>query len=369
MTDKLIDNCIINSIPKNSKVVVAMSGGVDSSVTAAYLKSMGFEVIGVTMQLYKSDNVSNSKTCCAGVDIYDAKRVARQLDIAHYVVNYESNFKTEVIDYFVDSYIDGSTPVPCIACNNTVKFRDLYALAKNFGAKLLATGHYVRNIKGKDGFEIWRGNDERRDQSYFMFDIKRDKLDFLCFPLGDISKDKTRAMARQYGLKIAEKPDSQDICFVPDGKYNNLIKKVRPDALQEGDIVHIDGRVLGKHDSISQFTIGQRRKLGISSFEPLYVVAINKNNNIVTVGPKDKLLCNCFVINKINWLINKNEFTNNMRVVVKIRSNFRLIDANIYCNKEDSANVILDNPEYGISPGQACVFYQDERMIGGGWIV
>ncbi len=355
-----------------TRIVVAMSGGVDSSVTAALLQSQGYDVVGLTMQLYDhSAIVAKSKTCCAGQDVYDARRVADKIGIPHYVLDYEATFKSDVIDSFADSYVRGETPVPCVLCNQTVKFRDLYKAAKNLDADALATGHYVRRVETADGVELHRATDLGRDQSYFLFATTRQQLDFLRFPLGDLTKAEARELARQLEIHVAEKGDSQDICFVPEGRYSDVIKKLRPEALTPGEIVHIDGRVLRRHEGVIHFTVGQRRGLGLGGeVEPLYVTKIDPESAKVTVGPKEALLQRSFRVHSVNWLGEpKAEKSEGISVEVKHRSTHNPVPATIFYDSVTSeARVALASPEAAVAPGQACVFYDGERVLGGGWI-
>lgn len=355
---------------KRKKIVVAMSGGVDSSTVAAMLVDQGHEVIGITLQLYDVNKVGVKRgTCCAGIDIYDAKRVANKLNIPHYVLDYESKFKQEVIDDFADTYLKGETPIPCVKCNQTVKFADLYKMAQDLGADSLATGHYVKKIEGENGPELHTGLDPKKDQSYFMFVIKKDQLGYLEFPLGGYSKEETRALAKKYGLDVADKPDSQDICFVPDGNYAKIIEKFRPGALDKGNIIDSDGKILGTHDGIINFTIGQRRGLGISSPDPLYVIKINPEDNSVVVGSEDQLRKKEFYIRDSNWLMDKVAIDGPFEAQVKIRSTHSPKDAVISIDKKIGAyKVSLADAQKSITPGQACVVYQGSKVVGGGWI-
>jgi tRNA-specific 2-thiouridylase len=344
-----------------ARIVVAMSGGVDSSVVAALAARSGAEVIGVTLQLYDHGAaIERSRTCCAGQDIYDAKAVAERLGIAHYVFDYESRFKTGVIDRFADEYMKGRTPIPCISCNQGVKFTDLLGLARDLGADCLATGHYVRRVAGANGPELHRAADPARDQSYFLFATTRDQLDCLRFPLGGLPKPAVRGIARELGLVVADKPDSQDICFVPNGDYAAVVKKVRPEAAQPGEIVGLDGRVLGEHRGLVHFTIGQRRGLEIGGqAEPLYVVRIEPEARRVVVGPKAALAVQAAHLSGLNWLGEDQRDG----LTVKVRSMARPARARFADNI-----VHFEQPEFGVAPGQATVLYQGDRLLGGGWI-
>ena len=349
-----------------------MSGGVDSSVTAALLVEQGYQVIGLTMQLYDHGTiVAGSRTCCAGQDIYDARRVADRLGIPHYVVDYESTFLADVMEAFADSYIAGETPVPCVLCNQTVKFRDLIQAARDLGAEFLATGHYVRRVEGSGGPELWRGADHGRDQSYFLFTLTGPQLDFLRFPLGELDKDETRALARRYGLAVAEKPDSQDICFVPDGDYARVVERLRPGVCEPGEIVDLEGRILGQHHGIIHFTVGQRRGLDIGgTAERLYVVRLDPARRQVIVGPRSALGRTAFSLRAVNWLgAGETLPAEGLACQVKVRNSFRPAAALVTPTENGGARVVLDDPVEGVAPGQACVFYQGERLLGGGWII
>lgn len=351
------------------KIVVAMSGGVDSSTVAAMLVAEGHEVIGITLQLYDVNSVGLKKgTCCAGIDIYDARNVADKLGIPHYVLNYESKFKQSVIDKFADSYIKGETPIPCIRCNQTVKFSDLLKMAEDLGADELATGHYVRKTINGGNSELHRGCDDKKDQSYFLFATTQKQLDFLSFPLGGYTKEQTRALAKQYNLETSDKPDSQDICFVPDGDYKKIIEKLRPGALEKGNILDIDGKVIGEHNGIINYTIGQRRGIGVGGHEPLYVIKIDAQNKSITVGPEQYLRKIKFHITDTNWLIDEN-MLQDMEVDVKLRSTHHGCKAKV-CKTEynDVYRVELLEYQRSITPGQACVVYDGTRVLGGGWI-
>jgi len=360
-----------------TRVVVAMSGGVDSSVCAALLAREGYDVIGVTLQLYDHGAaIQKEKACCAGQDIYDAQRVAEMMNFPHYVLDYESNFKDSVMQDFADTYLMGATPIPCVRCNQTVKFRDLLKVAKDLGADCMATGHYIKRIIGPDGPELHRAHDYGKDQSYFLFATTREQLDFLRFPLGGMDKTETRRLAVELGLRVASKPDSQDICFVPDGKYTDVIEKLRPDAADPGDMVHEDGRVLGRHRGIMYYTIGQRRGLGLkdgSGQEPLFVVRIDADKKQVIVGPRESLGRSLIYLDDVNW-IGDGEFGKNLEgleIGVKIRST-RPPEPAMLVWENEKLIVRLDKPEEGVSPGQACVFYapsgDQARVLGGGWI-
>lgn len=357
--------------PKDTRVVVAMSGGVDSSVVAALLHEQGYDVVGITLQLYDYGAAIDRKgACCAGQDIYDAKRVADSLGFPHYVLNYEDNFKEAVIEDFVETYLEGATPIPCVRCNQTVKFKDLLKVAKDLNADCMATGHYIQRVVNEEGkAELRRAVDVTKDQSYFLFATTQDQLDFLRFPLGGWTKDITRAHADRLGLTNAAKPDSQDICFVPNGDYASVVKKIRPDAAKAGNIVHMDGRVVGRHDGVIHYTVGQRKGLGIGGGvtkynDPLYVIGINAEKADVIVGPKEALARDVIKIRQCNWLDGKQE----LEVTVKLRSMTRAAPARLVKAADGSAELYLEAAQFGISPGQAAVCYDGERVIGGGWI-
>ena len=360
--------------PSDTRVVVAMSGGVDSSVVAAYLADQGYDVVGVTLQLYDHGAALAKKgACCAGIDIHDARRVAEERGFPHYVLDYENIFKDAVIDEFADSYLAGATPVPCIRCNERVKFKDLLETAKDLEADCMATGHYIQRKMGANGPELHSAEDANRDQSYFLFSTTPEQLNFLRFPLGHLpSKDATREMAAQYGLSVADKPDSQDICFVPDGNYASVIEKLRPGAAEPGEIVHADGRVLAQHNGVIHYTIGQRRGLGIGGLsEPLYVVKLDVDKKQVVVGPKEMLATRVVPVREINWLGDEPfSSRDEWHLSVKVRSTRPPREAIIRPLSDTTAEVELLTPEEGISPGQACVFYASEgsRVFGGGWI-
>lgn len=357
-----------------TRVVVAMSGGVDSSVVAAMLKEQGYDVIGVTLQLYDHGAALAKKgACCAGLDIHDARRVAETMGFPHYVLDYENIFKDAVIDEFADSYLGGATPVPCIRCNERVKFKDLLETAKDLEADCMATGHYIQRKLGPHGPELHSAADANRDQSYFLFSTTSDQLSFLRFPLGHLkSKSETRALAAKYGLAVADKPDSQDICFVPNGNYAEVIRKLRPEAAQPGNIVHVDGTVLGTHEGIINYTIGQRRGLGIGGLaDPLYVVKLDADRKTVVVGPKSHLATRHIPVQEINWLGDA-PLTSQPQwdLAVKVRSTRPPAPAILHPITETTATIELLCAEEGVSPGQACVFYDptSPRIFGGGWI-
>lgn len=350
------------------RIVVAMSGGVDSSATAALLQEQGWQVVGVTLQLYDHGQaVGRANSCCAGKDIHDARRVADTIGIDHYVIDYESNFRREVMEPFADSYLKGETPIPCVLCNQTVKFRDLLKVARDLGAEALATGHYVRRADSAHGAMMLKGVDPARDQSYFLFNTTREQLEFLQFPLGGMgSKDETRAIAHRRSLPVANKPDSQDICFVPNGDYASLVRKLRPDAVQPGEIVDEAGTVLGSHDGIINYTIGQRRGLGVGGGPPLYVLKLQAAERRVVVGSKESLRQKQIALHGVNWL---GEGDGQAREIsVKIRSTRPPAPATLTLGEDGRADVILHGVEEGVSPGQACVFYDQDRVLGGGWI-
>ena len=361
------DLIISSKSNEKTKVVVAMSGGVDSSVAASIIKELGYDVVGITLQLFDYGKIGKTRgTCCAGKDIYDAKKVCDQIKIDHQVMNYESIFNEEVIEKFADSYVKGETPVPCIDCNQTVKFRDLFKFAKQLNADALVTGHYVKRVK--DGYaKMYRPIDLNRDQSYFLFSTSQEQLEYLRFPLANITKKKTRELAKKMGLIVANKPDSQDICFVPNGNYKLIVEKLRPESFRKGNIVDKNNKILGNHNGIANYTIGQRKGIKISNSKPLFVLKLDTLKNEVVVGYKEDLLINKIILRDINFLtIDNNDLKQGLKV--KVRSTGKLLEC-VYDGKNE---IILKKGEEGVSAGQACVFYRDDvlgtRVLGGGWI-
>ena len=367
----------INNLPKKGeKIVVAMSGGVDSSVTAAILNYAGYEVIGVSMKLYEASKVSSPKTCCSGLDIRDAREVAKKLGIKHFIVDYKSRFRQSVIDDFIENYNKGHTPVPCIKCNQTVKFKDMLDFTKSIGCSYLATGHYVKRIEKNGIVNLYQANDKFKDQSYFLFATTQNQLKTLRFPLGYFAKKEIRNLANFFRLDVADKPDSQDICFIPDGNYRDFLKKNSKSSFKQGIIETVDGIKLGFHEGLANYTIGQRKGIGIGGIKgqeehkPFYVVDINLENNKVIVGPKDKLKKYFIYLKDLNFC-SGNSPKNSFKATIKIRSGMSLVDAKVsISNTKDNIGIVeLDKPEYGVAPGQACVFYnRQKKMIGGGWI-
>ena len=360
---------------RRMRIVVAMSGGVDSSVAAALLKEAGHDVIGITLQLYDHGQATGRKgSCCAGQDIHDARRVAAALSIPHYVLDYESRFRDSVMTDFAASYLAGETPIPCVTCNSRVKFRDLFATARDLGADRMATGHYIDRQEGAHGATLHRAADGDRDQSYFLFATTREQLAQLMFPLGGLAKDEVRAHARRFNLPVATKPDSQDICFVPNGRYTDVIERLRPGAAEAGDIVHVDGRVLGRHQGIMHFTVGQRRGLGIASPDPLFVVRIDASQRRVVVGPREHLAVGELTLREVNWLGDDaigDLAHDGLAIHVRLRSSQPLQPATLVV-RAGTVQVLLDHREFGVAKGQAAVFYADSgaraRVLGGGII-
>jgi tRNA-uridine 2-sulfurtransferase len=360
----------INKSKKETKIVVAMSGGVDSSVVAALMKEEGYNVTGITLKLYDDTKQSKEgRQCCAGQDILDAKRVSENININHKILFYQKKFKSEVIDSFIDSYTAGETPIPCVQCNQTVKFRDLFKYAKDLNADALVTGHYVSRVQGNGNASMYRAKDKNRDQSYFLFSTTQEQLNFLRFPLGEIDKLETRSIAKRLKLNVAQKPDSQDICFVPNGDYASVIKKFRPESFKPGKILNLSGEQIGEHDGIINYTIGQRKGIKIASDNPLYVINIDADSNSIIVGSKECLEVKEIKLRELNILGSKKEFDS--IVNIKVRSTGRLLKAKINL-LEKSANVEILDKETGVSPGQACVFYSNDefgdKVLGGGWI-
>ena len=370
--NKHLNSIGLSKKPSETTVVVAMSGGVDSSTVAGMMRKEGYNVIGITLKLYDDGKeVASSKQCCSGQDIIDAKRVAHKLEIEHKILYYQDKFKQGVIDNFIDSYLKGETPIPCVQCNQTVKFKDLFEVAKELNADALITGHYVKSITSGNETNMYRAIDENRDQSYFLFNTTREQLNYLRFPLGGMLKDETRSIARKLDLNVANKPDSQDICFVPNGDYASVIRKFKPDSFKKGNIKNLEGKVIGVHDGIINFTVGQRKGIKVSDTEPLYVLKINFKKNEIIVGQRDKLGKKNININNLNLLVDKNDLSRD--ILVKVRSTGKLLNAEINFKVNNSAEVNLKEFEDGISPGQACVFYSLDqkgyKVLGGGWII
>ena len=377
--DQLIKDMDLEGNPCDHRIVVAMSGGVDSSVTAALLVNAGFDVIGLTMQLYDHGKALQKKgACCAGSDINDARSVANKLGIPHYVLNYETLFQDQVMEDFADAHLKGQTPIPCVKCNQTVKFTDMFDRAKKLGASAMATGHYIRRKRKFGKPALYRGIDNFKDQSYFLFATTTEQLEFLRFPLGSLTKDETRNVAKLYGLNVAEKPDSQDICFVPEGKYADVVRKLRPGSIDKGDIVDVKGNILGQHNGIIDYTIGQRKGIGVGGRKgvedkdsKLYVIELDSHQNRVIVGPKEYLKCKEIEINECNWITSKFKKTNT-EVLVKLRNSSEPIPGKINVDLEAGYSALyFDQPQYGVSTGQAAVIYNPEdeaQVLGGGWI-
>ena len=377
--NQVIEEMDLEGNPSDHRVVVAMSGGVDSSVTAALLVEAGFEVVGLTMQLYDYGTALQKKgACCAGSDINDARLVSSKLGIPHYVLNYESIFQDQVINDFADSYLRGETPIPCVRCNQTVKFTDMFDRARNLGASAMATGHYIRRKKELGRVSLHTGLDSSKDQSYFLFATTKKQLNFVRFPIGSLTKDETRSVAKRHNLNVADKPDSQDICFVPEGKYADVVRNLRPGSIDAGNITDVNGNILGNHNGIIDYTIGQRKGIGIGGRKGvddnnsvLYVIALDTDNNNVIVGPKEFLSCNKIKISQCNWLIDllKDE---EFKILVKLRNSSKPVIGTIKVNfNKNSASLSFDKPQFGVSTGQAAVFYdlrESSHILGGGWI-
>ena len=376
---KIIKDMDLEGSPGDHRIVVAMSGGVDSSVTAALLVESGYDVIGLTMQLYDHGKALQKKgACCAGSDINDARLVANKLKIPHYVLNYENLFQDKVMEDFADSYLRGETPIPCVRCNQTVKFVDMVERAKQLGASAMATGHYIQRKIFSGYPNLFKGLDETKDQSYFLFATTKTQLEFLRFPLGSLTKEETRAVARRHELKVAEKPDSQDICFVPEGRYADVVRKLRPGNIEAGNIIDVNGTLLGKHNGIIDYTIGQRKGIGIGGRKGvedknsvLYVIALDSKNHNVIVGPKHLLACNNIKISECNWIVKEPE-KSRFKVLVKLRNTSKAVSGTVDVNYDSGfSHLYFDQPQYGVSTGQAAVFYNTEEnthVLGGGWI-
>ena len=376
---KIIEDMDLKGSPSDHRIVVAMSGGVDSSVTAALLVETGYDVIGLTMQLYDHGKSLKKKgACCAGSDINDARLVANKLKIPHYVLNYENLFQDKVIEDFADAYLRGETPIPCVRCNQTVKFIDMVERAKQLGASAMATGHYIQRKIFAGYPNLFKGLDETKDQSYFLFATTKTQLEFLRFPLGSLTKEETRAVARRHELKVAEKPDSQDICFVPEGRYADVVRKLRPGNIEAGNIIDVNGTLLGKHNGIIDYTIGQRKGIGIGGRKGvedknsvLYVIALDSKNHNVIVGPKHLLACNNIKISECNWIVKEPE-KSKFKVLVKLRNTSKAVSGTVDVNFDSGfSHLYFDQPQYGVSTGQAAVFYNTEEnahVLGGGWI-
>ncbi len=363
-----MENLIFNKKIKNTKIAVAMSGGVDSSVAAVMLKKLGYDVIGITMKLYNnSDKVNSNKSCCAGIDINDAKKVAEEYNFPHYIIDLQNNFFNNVVDDFIETYSKGETPIPCIRCNQTVKFIDMLNAAKRMNADALVTGHYARRIGSLNNAKLYRAKDKDKDQTYFLFATTKDQLNYLRFPLGDYTKVEVRKIANKFSLKVQDKNDSQDICFVTNNSYNDLITKLKPESLIEGNIVDVNKRVIGSHSGIINYTVGQRRKIGIGgNVDPLYVIRIDSDRNEIVVGNKNDLKKNKVIVKNINWI---SEITNQpIKCSAKIKSDQKPQKGEIKFYSNNSIEFVFEEPQIYIAPGQACVFYKGDEVLGGGWI-
>ncbi|XMO98331.1 tRNA 2-thiouridine(34) synthase MnmA [Hyphococcus sp. DH-69] len=365
-------------VPAGSRVIVAMSGGVDSSVTAALCKLSGYDVVGVTLQLYDHGVAIQKKgACCAGQDIHDARRVAEAMGFPHYVLDYESRFGEAVMEDFADTYLAGATPIPCVRCNERVKFKDLLETARDLGGVAMATGHYIRRVDGPDGAEMRRAADASKDQSYFLFSTTKDQLEYLRFPLGEMPKSEVRRIAGELGLVVADKPDSQDICFVPEGKYASVVERLRPGAVEPGEIIHIDGTVMARHQGVIHYTVGQRRGLGVATGDPLYVVRLDADKRQVIVGPREALMISRVFLKEVTWIGDgdgQSAARAGFDIAVKVRSTRPPAPAKLIWDDESPTGWAVDlvDAEEGVAPGQACVFYSpdpaNDRVLGGGWI-
>lgn len=365
-------------VPAGSRVIVAMSGGVDSSVTAALCKLSGYDVVGVTLQLYDHGVAIQKKgACCAGQDIHDARRVAEAMGFPHYVLDYESRFGEAVMEDFADTYLAGATPIPCVRCNERVKFKDLLETARDLGGVAMATGHYIRRVDGPDGAEMRRAADASKDQSYFLFSTTKDQLEYLRFPLGEMPKSEVRRIAGELGLVVADKPDSQDICFVPEGKYASVVERLRPGAVEPGEIIHIDGTVMARHQGVIHYTVGQRRGLGVATGDPLYVVRLDADKRQVIVGPREALMISRVYLKDVTWIGDgdgQSAARAGLDIAVKVRSTRPPAPAKLIWDDESPTGWAVDlvDAEEGVAPGQACVFYSpdpaNDRVLGGGWI-